>query len=339
MKKLFIVMLVALFAFAGNAIADGGPDNDNGYYKGAFGGYKIKARSIGGAVDGDLDGIHDGFAGGISGAGGLAVSKSKGLVLNGYTGGSVSTIAGGLTKTEAWAKQYNFQNGIGMGVGSKSENQAVTGGKFETGTGTFMGIGGSKAKMFGVAGQGSANISLIGDDYLNADGFTGGVAAQGSVGGFYGSGKTGALIYGAGHSQAGAYIDMQGYSYTQSFKEVEEVDGTRTESMKTQVGAGTDINTFGYNYNSSCGIACSRSNVQGGYIVAGGAASHTKLDGADAKAAGVYMGAGQLNSNYHGSANGYTYGSVTTQEGMKGQIVQSGAGMSVTSYQSSGLVD
>lgn len=333
-------MMVAIFAFAGQAYATcDGECSDNGYYQGAFGGYKIKARSIGGGVDGDIDGIHDGFAGGISGAGGLAVSKSKGLVINGYTKGSVSTIAGGLTNTEAWAKQYEFQNGVGMGVGSKSVNQAVTGGKFETSTGTFMGLGGSKAKMFGVAGQGSANISLIGDDYLEAEGFTGGVAGQGSIGGFYGSGKTGALIYGAGHSQAGAFIDMKGYSYSNSFKEITEVDGVKTESMKTQVGAGTDIMTYGYNYNSSCGIACSRSNVQGGYIAVGGAASHTKLDGADAKAAGIYAGAGSLNSNYKGSANGYTYGDVTTVDGMNGQIVQSGAGMSVTSFQSSGQVD
>jgi len=135
---------------------------------------------------------------------------------------------------------------------------------------------------------------------------------------------------------AGASITMWGGSYSESYRAVDWNDGTKTEIMGTNVGAYTNIESSGYNYDWDKGLGYADSNISGGWKAAGGVASVTIQDapgigGAIATATGVYAGSGPLNTNYAGSVHGGTYTSVTTVNGMNGSINSAGATMSVTS--------
>ena len=140
---------------------------------------------------------------------------------------------------------------------------------------------------------------------------------------------------------AGAGIDMYGWSYSESYRAIDNFDGGKTESMGTFVGAGTEVNSYGYDYDWDKGcIARSGARVDGGYIAAGGAATLTVQSNgygtAKAVAVGGYVGAGQLGSNYQGSAVGYSKTSITTLDGFNGSINSASAGMQVTSAASNG---
>lgn len=386
MRKLFCVLLIVLFASVGSAIACKGWDcSDRGYVDGmAMGKFDIGASSIGGAVDADVELLKKGGAFGISGAGGLANAEADGFVMNGMAKGEVSTVGGGLTVTDAFSGKYKFDKGNGKGkyVGSASESYALTGGSLLIKVDPAKrGFGMASGHISGIAAQGTLNASYMvtGNQFEN-DGFTGGVAAQGSVGSFSGgafvmsggdmyrvngtlwvklngknAGKTFVkpfkwhpkspsewefvgyncvMIDSKAKAEVIAEIEMLGGSSSVSWKEIHVEDGIRTEAMGTDVSAFTEVNTMGTTFTKDRGLGYASACLYGTYTAIGGAASYTQMSNDNAKAVshakGMYVGHGALNTNFAGSANGYTNGSITTVDGMKGSIVRSGAGMKVT---------
>ena len=380
-KKLFVSLFAValIFGFSGMASAHGnglgifnglghgyddgpgmGPGNGNGYghnggngngcFDGvAFGSLDISAFSYGGALDYDVKRIPNGIAGGISGAGGVAGADADGFIFNGLVEGEVSTIAGGLTTTDA----YRFNPDIGdmsIGVGSYSQSYAITGADAKIKVDPERrGFGMASANIFGIAGQFTLNGSALWESpiYFDSTGFTGGVAGQGSIGWF--SGDAFAMSFGDRcwrDSKAGAGIgaemEMGGYSFSESYRFVAWNGDYTTEGMGTLVGAGTYVESYEYDYDWDRGRACSYADVDGGWVAAGGAASITIQDapgigGAEATAVGYYVGAGSLGTNFNGSIDGYTYTSVTTHNGMNGSINSAGAGMSVSSHVTSNV--
>lgn len=363
MKKFFTTaVLITCLIFSGMAIA-GPPQHNNDSADISFGGYAINAKAAGGALDYDMKMIPNGFAGGISGSGGAADSASSGFVFNGSVKAEVGAVGGGLTMTDA----YRWNPGMGdksIGVGSYSENYAIAGanaslkvdpdGRLKYGFIPTAG-GEADAHMMGAAGQATLNVSgLTGSPRYewNTDGFTGGIAGQGSIGAFAGGAyaisgpdyekwvRTGRCgwrkidVDSKAGADMGAEITMTGYSYSDSYRFIDRDGGTKVEGMGTSVAAGTNVETYGYNHDWDRGLSSSGSCLKGGYVVSGGAAAKTVQYNdngvAKATAVGFYAGAGSLNSNFTGSAVGGTHTTITTVGGMKGSIVNSNASMSIT---------
>jgi len=161
---------------------------------------------------------------------------------------------------------------------------------------------------------------------MDSHGFTGGIAGQGSVGGFIGGG----LVVGLGSADVGAYIGMDGNSYSESYRGIEG----NTEYLGTHVAANTNIETYGYSHDCLIGVGF----VKGGYIAAGGASAKTVqiADGgaAAAKANGSYTASGELNCNFNGSAVGNTSTSATPV--LNGSIMTSSADMRVSANMNQG---
>ena len=319
----------------------------------------VGAFAIGGGIDYDQTYIPNGYAGGISEAGGIAGVEARGNIRNGTVAGSVGADAGGVTVTNA----YRWNPGIGdrsIGVGSSSYSEAETGAYVNLNVDPkllyYPSNGFASGNMFGVASQGSANRSGLSESprfFTETDGETGGVAAQGSVGGFYGGANAFSgpdyisyywwwSHYTDSNAQAGASanIFMNGSSYSDSYRFVNENNGVRTEGMGTYVGARTNVETYGSSYDHDRGHANSGAGVNGGYVAGGIVTSHTtqnlQSNGLEAgygesNAYGSYTGCGQLNDNYAGSANGGTHTDITTVNGMKGSFVSSHSNMNVTS--------
>lgn len=323
MKKLSIVFIITVFMamFAVQAVA-GGHGSLN---------VKVKAGSYG--IDGDSAWIPNGGAFGISGAVGRAKGKANGHVYNGSIVGDVSVAGGGITTTSA----YRFHPGIGdrsIGVGSVSDSYAHTSGDLyvDTTPGGFWSYGRAGGHIAGSAAQGTFNASRVGESpiFFSTDGESKGFAAQGSVGGFIGAARTGHIgCFNGKPGFASASIDMNGGSYSESYRFVDYNHGSITEGMGTNVGAYTEVTTAGRS---------SRRNgfVAGGFVAGGVVGAKTvQADnfggGAVAKANGVYYGGGSLNDDYIGSANGGTMTTVTTFRGYNGAINSASAGMNVTS--------
>lgn len=142
---------------------------------------------------------------------------------------------------------------------------------------------------------------------------------------------------------ANAQINMDGGSYSGSYRYINDIDGSHTEGMGTEVGAWTNVESYGNSYEdiNGCGLSIAEAGVEGGYMVAGGAATHTYQtlpDGssASASAVGFYAGSGVLGDSFTGSVEGYSSTSMTTVSGMKGSASMSSAGMSVTTTSGDG---
>lgn len=364
-KKLLVVSLAALLIFgAGNAFGDQGGEGNNTNCNGvgninspcggsgggdgnggtdfpeATGDLKVGAIAGAGAVDFDSKSIHGIFGGnggafGISGAGGIAGAKAEGGVIWGSASAYLTASGGGLTSSNAGLRYYYNRFGLlHVGVGSVSTNEAVTSASADINAKALAGFVG--AKMGGIAAQGTLNGSHvepgnIGIGWLsvpmNTDGFTGGIAGQGSIGGFTGGAIAPTIFWIPVGADMEAGIHMLGTSGSDSFRFVDYENGAKTEGLHTDVWALTQINTIG----SNNGLAF----VDGGFVAGGFAKSLTvqgnQYGGAAAYAVGHYSGSGNLGTNYNGSAQGYTQTTITTVDGMKGSINSSAAGMQVTS--------
>jgi len=323
MKKLSIVFIIAGFMamFTVQAIAGG------------HGSLSIEVNAGSYEIDGDSARIPNGGAFGISGAVGKAKGKTTGYAENGTVTGNLIINGGGTTTTSA----YRFHPGIGdrsIGVGSASDGYAHTSGDLYVDTipGGFASSGSAGGHIAGSAAQGTFNASRIGESpiFFSTDGESKGFAAQGSVGNFIGAAHTGhSCCFNGKPGFASASIDMNGGSYSESYRFVDYNHGSITEGMGTNVGAYTEVNTAGHS---------SRHNgfVAGGFVAGGAVGAKTvQADnfggGAVAKANGVYYGDGSLNNNYTGSANGGTMTTVTTFRGYNGAINSASADMTVTS--------
>jgi len=311
----------------------GGPnDGCEGPECSASGNYDLNVLALGGGIDCDLAIIPNGFAGGVSAAGGLALGKAEGAFDSWFFGplggayGDLSVVGGGLVLTESGA----FYPGIGdlsIGVRSRSFTIATAQAMYDV---DAWGLAYSDALVLGITGQGSLDTSLLWSSPLpmwDSKGVTGGLAAQGSVGGFIGGG----IAAGYGSAEAGAEITMLGQTGSSSYRAIDFNGPAKTEIMGTEVYASTVVLTDKYVDNDFIGIG----GVKGGYVAGGIAATKTiqATQGglATASARGAYNGSGELGCNFNGSAVGYTRTTATTVKGMKGSIMSSSAGMSVGS--------
>jgi hypothetical protein len=330
MKKFLSILTVSAFLFMSSMAFAG---DCSGPSCNASGNFEIDTFAIGGGLDADGALIPNGAAGGISGAGGIAAGQAQGAfesfkifrkTINlGGADADLSTRTGGFTNTEAG--QYKPDCGINIGVYSGSENFATTAGSLHVGA---WGLAYSEGTLGGIAGQASLDGSIVGPSPLkqwDSKGVSLGVAGQGSVGGFIGGG----IAAGLGSVDVDASVDMYGGSYTESYRGI----NGNTEYMGTNVSAYTTVFTYGNVDTCLIGVGF----VEGGYIAAGGAATKTvqvtDSGFAKATAVGSYAGSGELNCNFNGSANGYTYTSATTAPGMNGSVMTSAAGMKVSNTQ------
>jgi len=340
MNKIFKSLIVAVAAvglMSGAAFAGSGE-------------LDIGANAFQAAGDADIQFIPNGMAGGLGGAIGVGHADADGFVLNGDVEGEVNVVGGGLTNTSAY-KMHNpipaFDKSIGVGSSSQSQGNAAADAKIKVDPARGFALGEVDAQICGFTAQGTLNGSglIQSPIYFDTTGLTGGIAGQGSVGGFHGEAfAISGPDYGwcrpvdskAGAGM-GAEITMVGSSFSESYRAVDwnPCTGTKTELMGTNVGAATAVETSGYDYDWDKGLGYANADVDGGWIAAGGAASLTVQNApgpgaACATAIGGYVGAGGLNTNFVGSANGGTYTSVTTVNGMNGSINTAGSSMAVT---------
>jgi len=344
MKKIFLAICLSfMLMFAGNAMAGG------------FGIGTIDVDVLAGSGQFDVDGklIPNGGALGVTGSAGVVAGKINGFVFNGTVGGKFDpATAGGTGATNA----YRFNPYLGdksIGVGSSSIAHAQTGAYMRLGVNPGnWGFGEVHGAVGGFAAQGTLNGSALiqSPKYFDTKGFTGGIAGQGSVGGFVGGavavsgpdfGRRCNKVDSKAGAELDANIDMTGSSYSESYRFVDWGLGYKTEGMGTYVGANTEITSHGYSNNWNKGLGWSSVSVEGGWKAAGGATTKTVQYGAGgvgmASANGFYAGSGALNANYVGSASGFSRTQITTFNGMNGSIISSSAGMRVTSQVSSNM--
>jgi hypothetical protein len=334
MKKLLIVcmMVIGLALGAGNGMACEGPECS------AQGNFDIDTFAAGGGID--LDGrlIPNGATGGISAAGGIAGGQATGEVAEGTIGwgrwkktikfgdtsAALNTTGGGFTQTNSYVfSPKGFD--VAIGVHTDSDNFATTQGSLDV---AALGIAESHGCMFGLAGQGTLDGSIIGPSPFfgwESEGLSVGLAGQGSVGGFYGA----AGSVGLGNVNVQAGIDMWGGSVTESYRGITWNGDMKTETMGTNVAAFTTVDSYGSVDRSGLAVGY----VEGGYVAGGVAASKTIQANnggvAAANALGTYSGAGELGCNFNATANGYTQTSATTMQGYNGSVMNSQAAMSV----------
>jgi hypothetical protein len=338
-KKVIVGFTSAMVIFAGaNAFACDGPQCEGTN----IGKLNVSVKAGGLGIDMDSKTIKNGMAFGISGAGGAAKGGAMGITQNGKISADVDVVAGGVTVTEAYKWKPDLgDNGKGIGVGSSSSSTSALHGsmklKAKAQKDGFARVGGN---MCGVTGQGTLNASrLTTTDKFDSFGHTGGVAAQGSVGGFHGGGFVSAGHGGKAVLKLKAGIDMQGFSYSDSYRGIIKEDGVRTELVGNLVGAETHVQSYEDRLAKDKGCAIALGGVRGGYIAGGGVISRTSqfivdegtIGGATAYANGHYAGAGALGTNYDGYAHGGTHTTVSTVAGMNGTITSSSAHMDVGS--------
>ena len=410
-KRFFVSLIAALFLITGVAFADYQEDSGVGVGN-------VTATTLGGGIDagfGMLPG-HSGFAGGIGVAGGINIGGAFGAINDGTVQLEAGAFSGGVAENEV-ERHSGYALDKSIGISSSSAAAASTQGNVAVSVDPMghyiIDAGGLAAGgFFGVAGQATVDFSAVGASPLSgweSEGYSAGIAGQGSAGYVYGvvdAESLGDLAYDKptvtyeggedggpgyywkyknpnqhwrekeyqyfpnGHPEgqsewnflgedrivttehivlmdsianaaSGASIDMEGHSFSESWRAMGDNDGQHTEMMGTFVYADTQINAIGYADNEANGrfIVWDTSNsgacVGGGYVVAGGAGAKTVQTSdygvSKATAMGIYTGSAGLNTTFNGVAIGSTQTSVTTVEGMNGAFHGANAQMTVTS--------
>jgi len=244
------------------------------------------------------------------------------VIAGGTAGAILDTKATGLTKTTSYSIN---QNGIN-GVGSFSDSIAETEARLQLNS---LGVAHAEGGFFGIAGQGSANGSIMFNH-----GVTVGLAGQYGTGYILGGGLVAGGLFCGPTLDINAGIDIAGQSYSESYRGTFVNGPAKTEVLGSNVGASTQVTSWGTQDYHNGFLGVSTGFLTGGWQVAGGAAAHTvqAVNGgyASANAVGSYSGSGSLGCNFEGSAIGGTETSVTTVNGYKGSSVTSHAGMQVT---------
>lgn len=347
-----ILTIALIIGFTGNAFACEGYSclgNDQTVGTGAL---NIGATSMGGDIDYGYKFINNGVGGGLSAAGGVSTGAAAGVNKNGTMNGSIDTVAGGVMKTTTFkytptSSDPSVTLKHADGVGSTSVATGVTGGNLKVSVDpTNKGAGVVAGGIDGIAGEVTVDGSIIKTtNKFDSDGVSDGVAGQGAVGEFEGTagsgpdykkyGFFGPTIDSNAGAEVDAYIEMSGYSESDSYRYIVKGDGNRTEVLGTNVMAGTNVITSGDKSSYDNGLGYADADICGDYKVAGVAISGTvqKSDSglAIANAAGIYTGFGALNTSYTGTVVGGTSTSITTIDGMNGSIVHSSANMAVSS--------
>lgn len=250
---------------------------------------------------------------GEAGAFGNTIGKVDGKIFNGKIEGTIEIVGGGV----AGSSHVHYPGGL---MSSSQAAGNITG-KLDLSVSPKFGLGVVCGSFSGIAGQETFNTTF------NKN--TLGVVAQYSTGSIIGD----ASVFGSLYQKAGAWADagiiMTGESFSFSQKWSENgINGARTD-----VGAWTEVESFGFvgTFNDFCLLSGANANVGGNWTAGGTALSITEIGGAQATAFGAYSGSGSLNQNYSGEAVGFTAGQTQTFKGMNGSINTAAAGMSVTS--------
>lgn len=344
-KVLGIMLIGLMIGFTSNAFAcEGYECLVNG-----TGSYIINSTALGSGFDADYEAINSGSGFGVSSALGNTSANARGNIVNGTVDGTVNTTGGGVVNTTASSATLVR----GMGVGSRSDATGITAGVLDVNVNPGLcGNGSTSGNIIGSTSEMTSDRSwlVLPGNLYTSDSFTDGYASQSGRGYFSGGASARAGSDTAGtpgvDSKAGAGltagITITGFSYSESYRQaVDLMSGTTkigtTEVMGTNIGAETDVSSYGttYEYNTGRG-SYADADLRGSYNVCGGVASHTVqtlgMNIGTSNAAGNYTGdSNHLNTNYTGSAIGTIYTAISTIDGMKGAIVQSGATMTVTS--------
>lgn len=311
---------------------------------------EINAKAC--ALDGGIDGTYNG----ITGGGGLAFGKIHGDADGVVFGGNISSWMGG--SAGALIDGYSFDyfnfgcNSIEHVLGSETSSHAQT--SFDGGMDvdpSLWSLGGFGDMDFcGIALQATGNFTVMGPaPIFQADGYTAGLAVQGSLGLISGD-----LDLGAGpdfytgwcnpryndqyaEGQIGAGVFMDGFSMDKAYRGVIYEGDAFTEYMGHVSVAETEVESYGYDWNrdgAGTWSDWSYSDVDGGYAAAGLAANKTKMVNqggvGEATAAALYFGCGELGTNFSGQAVSTTHVQITKVRGMKGSIVNTSATASAT---------
>jgi hypothetical protein len=296
--------------------------------------FNIGANSFAPGADIGFAAIPNGgaFGGGIGV--GAATADADGFVLFGGTSGNVSTGATGLVDHNDG--RFNPHMGDrSIGVYSETAAAGAASAHIDVHVNGFLGA--ADADAAGFAAQGTMDVSGLSESprYFDSNGNTAGIATQSAFGGFGMNAGAGVIIGSAG-AGAGASVNLEGSSYSRSYRAVDWNSTGKTEVMGTNVGAQTFATINGGGGGGGNGLATGGAGVVGGFVAGGNVASMTtqNLDGgtANAVATGSYSGGRPLNGTYAGSATGYTQTSATHVWGTNGSVMTSNAGMSVTSY-------
>lgn len=318
-KKLITLLSIftLIIAFSIPAAACEGPNCS------ASGNFDINTTDHDGDVDAGALLVPGGITGGISGAGGIVDGNATGKVGKflwfnlGEAGAELNTTAGGITQTHS----YTFTNGGAHGIGTQSDGQAVVSGNLKV---NALGVAGSAGEFAGAAGQGTLDGSLIMPKHTN--GFSGGIAGQGSGGAIIGAAGT----VGLGNADISAGIDMRGSSGSESYRGTIVNGDAKSEYMGTNVADSTIIISSKDVERHGLALAA----VEGGYEAAGFAKSltvQTTNSGlAIASANGSYNGSGELGCDFSGSLVGGTFTQATKVDGYKGSIMSSSSNMHIT---------
>jgi hypothetical protein len=330
--------------------------------------FDIDAGFIGGGIQtsGEMgDGM---ITGGIAASGGIAGAQAKGAVgAGGFAG----------TGSDAWT--YTAPDGkfSDAETSTWTYGEGQTRGHVDVVVDpTDRGLGAGEGTFFGLTGQGSASGSgLIVDG--TTEGFTGAAAGQGSVGnieggvvaasgpdytsynwvptgcwGFCGYWEVEDVDSFAG-GVASASIDTFGETSTYANRYAEQRRNSHDtrdvweECMESGYRSDTMVMSNGFEDYQRDGLGIGGAYVDGGWAAAGGAGSMTRqlattdsgVGLARANSTGQYGCEGQLNENYNGHADGYTYSNMTTVERIDGVIGNAGASANVSSYKTSNQFD
>lgn len=328
MKKWFsivIAVVVCVFMMSINADA----------WWVSYGDFDTHVRADSFGYDGNL-GMHFGndalgLAGGSAIANGDIGGHAFGEVWNGDASADLGVTSGSLANNEIYS--------IYGGLGSYSESYGVLGGSIDLYADADwpFGVAYASGGFRGYTHQVTDDFSFMTD--FSLDDVTYGYAGQSSFGWMNGSGDvdTGQFLWFGGCPEtagANGYMEMSGYSFSESYRFIDDNLGSRTEVMGTNFGAGTDIFSDRNDYGNA--------NISGGWDSYGQGCSFTEQiapngGGAVAGASGMYAGSGPLGTDYNSSLRGYTQTSVTQIRGMNGSINSAHSGMSVSSHISGGV--
>ena len=191
MKKFLSILTIAAFlATAPMSFADF--QDDSGVGNG-----NVTVTTLGGGIDAGIKTLpqHSGIAGGIGLAGGINVGGAFGLVDDGTVQLGAGAFSGGVAENNV-ARQSGYAGfDRSIGVSSSSAASAATIGDVAVsvdpmGHYVIDAYGIAAGGFIGIAGQGTADFSAVGPSPLKgweSEGYSAGIAGQGSAGYVYGT--------------------------------------------------------------------------------------------------------------------------------------------------------
>lgn len=338
--------------FIGGGIQTSGEMGDGMITGGIAGSAGIAgAQAKGDVTDGFAIGNVDVGAGGFAGTGSDAWTYTAPDGKFSDAGTSTWTYGEGQTRGHVDVVVDPSDRGLGAGEGTFF---GLTGQGSASGSGLIV-DGTTEGFTGAVAGQGSAGaieggvVALSGPDYTSHE----------YLGNLYGWGMFNPDNYGAvdvdsfAGGVASASIDTFGETETYANRYAEQRRNSHDtrdvweEGMDSGYRSDTMVMSNGFEDFQRDGLGVGGAYVDGGWNAAGGAASMTRqlattpsgVGLARANSAGQYGCEGQLNENYNGHADGYSYSNMTTVERIDGVIGNAGAGAYVSSQKTFNQID